>query len=214
MSQENIFYVYEHWRPDKNVCFYVGKGNGKRAWNMKQMRNRHHMAITSKLTSLGLIVDVRIILSGVSARTALSFEIDRIASHGRENLCNMTGGGDGLVDPSPEVRRKMSISIRAANSRDETKKRRAEAAKNRPLVSAETRRKLSLVWTGRKHSQETILKMKKAAKVRGVSVVTRIAQVAACTGKKRAAFKESTIIKMRNAAKVREQVKRQIRGAR
>ena len=21
-----IFYVYEHWRPDKSVCFYVGKG--------------------------------------------------------------------------------------------------------------------------------------------------------------------------------------------
>ena len=27
----DIFYVYEHWRPDKNVCFYVGKGKGKRA---------------------------------------------------------------------------------------------------------------------------------------------------------------------------------------
>jgi hypothetical protein len=26
------FYVYEHWRPDKDVCFYVGKGHGRRAY--------------------------------------------------------------------------------------------------------------------------------------------------------------------------------------
>lgn len=23
MDEENVFYVYEHWRPDKNVCFYA-----------------------------------------------------------------------------------------------------------------------------------------------------------------------------------------------
>jgi hypothetical protein len=22
----NSFYVYEHWRPDKDICFYVGEG--------------------------------------------------------------------------------------------------------------------------------------------------------------------------------------------
>ena len=26
-----IFYVYEHWRPDKDTCFWVGKGKGDRA---------------------------------------------------------------------------------------------------------------------------------------------------------------------------------------
>lgn len=24
---KNNFYVYEHWRLDKDECFYVGKGN-------------------------------------------------------------------------------------------------------------------------------------------------------------------------------------------
>lgn len=32
----NNFYVYEHWRPDTGVCFYVGKGKEKRAWDMKR----------------------------------------------------------------------------------------------------------------------------------------------------------------------------------
>lgn len=28
---KNNFYVYEHWRLDRDECFYVGKGTGKRA---------------------------------------------------------------------------------------------------------------------------------------------------------------------------------------
>lgn len=39
---ENQFYVYEHFRPDKGVCFYVGKGKyPKRAWDMRT-RSRWH----------------------------------------------------------------------------------------------------------------------------------------------------------------------------
>lgn len=26
----DTFYVYEHWRPDKGECFYVGKGKKHR----------------------------------------------------------------------------------------------------------------------------------------------------------------------------------------
>lgn len=56
MQSENIFYVYEHWRPDKNVCFYVGKGKRNRAWHMFH-RSRWHRSITSKLTALGLALE-------------------------------------------------------------------------------------------------------------------------------------------------------------
>lgn len=35
-----IFYVYEHWRLDRDECFYVGKGQRKKAywrrWREKQ----------------------------------------------------------------------------------------------------------------------------------------------------------------------------------
>lgn len=89
MTSENksphMFYVYEHWRPDNNVCFYVGKGKGRRAWDLKNMRNPHYRAIVSKLTSMGLSVDIRIIISNVSNETALSIEKDRIAFYGIDN---------------------------------------------------------------------------------------------------------------------------------
>ena len=59
-----MFYVYEHWRPDTNVCFYVGKGKGNRAWAMNR-RNKHHKSVQSKLTSLGLSVYVKIIIENI-----------------------------------------------------------------------------------------------------------------------------------------------------
>lgn len=89
-----MFYVYEHWRPDTNSCFYVGKGKGNRAWVMN-LRNNHHKSIQSKLTSLGLSVNVKIIVENLSEETAFFVEKDLIAFYGRENLTNMTDGGEG-----------------------------------------------------------------------------------------------------------------------
>jgi len=33
-----MYYVYEHWRPDKDICFYVGKGKGSRANSWKKIK--------------------------------------------------------------------------------------------------------------------------------------------------------------------------------
>jgi len=207
MNSENVFYIYEHWRPDKGVCFYVGKGKDKRAWDMKNMRNCHHKAVVSKLTAMGFSVDVRIIVSGLSSTAALAVEIDRIATYSRETLTNMTRGGDGLVDPSPAVRKRMSESQKTRFARPEEREKMSARVTGR-VTSDETKKKLSITSSGRKYSKETIKKMKVAAKIRGISAATREAQVKAITGKKRAPFKESTIIKMRAAAKVREEKKR------
>lgn len=205
---DNKFYVYEHWRPDKGVCFYVGKGSGKRAWSMKNNRNRHHKAIVSKLTSLGLAIDVRIIIDNLSAQTALDLEIDRIAMYGRENLVNMTRGGEGLIDPSPEVRAKMSRNIKKAW----TPEKRLDYGQMRRAMkispSEETRLKLSVAGKGRKHTPETIIKMQKAAKIRGISPITRAAQKAAVTGKKRAPFTDDTRANMSAAQTMRWDLER------
>ena len=61
-----MYLVYQHRKADTNEIFYVGKGKKKRAFYLRQ-RNNHHTAIVSKLTSMGLAVDIRIIKSHVFA---------------------------------------------------------------------------------------------------------------------------------------------------
>lgn len=205
---DRIFYVYEHWRPDTGVCFYVGKGKGKRAWDMKKMRNCHHKAITSKLTSLGYCVDVRIIQMNMAEDIAFALEIERIAFYGQENLSNMTSGGDGLKSPSDETRAKISASQKKRYRDNPDAIARMSEQRMGKVATVATREKISLASRGRSHSPETIEKMKVAAKLRGISRITREAQRKAVTGRKRAPFSEETIAKMKIAAKRREEVKR------
>lgn len=206
------YYVYEHWRPDTNTCFYVGKGKNKRAWDMKNMRNCHHKAIVSKLISMGLSVDVRIIVKNISSETAINLEIDRIAFYGIENLSNMTYGGEGLSLPSNEVRKKISESQIKRFKDPEQLRLASERSKGRiPYNKGKKSEELGLKkWN---HSSETIQKLKEFAKKRGVSQKCREAQKIAVTGKKRAPFSEETIAKMKIAAREREAKKRLFKEA-
>jgi hypothetical protein len=204
----NTHYVYEHWRTDKNVCFYVGKGKGKRAFDMKYMRNRHHTAIVSKLTSLGLVVHVKIIAENLTNEEAIRLEKERIAFYGVGVLSNMTEGGEGMANPTPETRLKMSMSQKARFERPEEREKVSQRSRNRK-VGDSTRAKLSAAGKGRRMSDETREKMRIAAQKRGVSEATRNAQRAAVTGKKRAPFTEETLRRMSEAAKLREAKRRE-----
>ena len=130
----NLFYVYEHWRPDTGACFYVGKGKRQRAWIMRG-RNRHHRAIQSKLTSLGMSVDIRIIVDGLSEETAFAVERDRIAMHGRAALVNWTDGGDGVSNPTAEARAKIAAALKG----NKHSKGRVYTAAQRAVISARMR---------------------------------------------------------------------------
>lgn len=91
------FYVYEHWRPDIEQCFYVGKGRGRRAYTLASGRSRPHQYVRLKLLRLGYEIDVRIIKSGLSEAEA--FEAERLCiSYWRlsgARLVNLTDGGEG-----------------------------------------------------------------------------------------------------------------------
>ena len=163
------FYIYEHWRPDTNVCFYVGKGKGNRAWIMAK-RNPYHKAIQSKLISLGMSIDVRIVIKNLSEETAFLIEKDRIAFYGIENLSNLTLGGEGSSGFIPndqwkekqslahkgkkrskEICQKISKKLKGNKNTlgrilsEETKKKIGQANKicKRLPISEETRKKLS-----------------------------------------------------------------------
>lgn len=146
-----MYYIYEHWRPDRDEPFYVGKGRGGRA-NLMARRNPHHTAIQKKLYRLGMAVEVRIIASNLTEEEAYQIEIERIAMWQAAgiDLANKTIGGEGVPGLvfSKEHREKIGDTWRG---------------KKRPPMSEEQKKKLSIAKTGKpnfalrgkKHSEET-----------------------------------------------------------
>ena len=186
------FYVYEHWRPDRDECFYVGKGRGKRA-NAMYGRNRYHKFIQDKLSKMGLCVEVRIYKGQLTEEESFKIEVERIAfwkSYGID-LVNLTDGGEGQFGRrlSEDAKKRIGESSKARNAgikhSDATKRKMSEAAKGRVphnkgkklspeqierlrqanigrRLSDEIRVKMSLAHKGRKHSPEAIENMRAA----------------------------------------------------
>lgn len=210
MNTENVYYVYEHWRPDTGACFYVGKGKGKRAWDLKRMRNKHFCAVVAKLARAGMAVDVRVIARDLAEEDALQLEIKTIALRRTPALTNLTEGGDGMTRPTAATRAKISASQKQRFKRPEELAKLSARAKGRP-TSAATKAKLSRALCGRKLTEEHKLRLRAAAKKRGISEATRAAQKTAVTGRKRAPFSAATIVKMQVAALAREAARRSAR---
>lgn len=230
MNAPNIYYVYEHWRPDTGVCFYVGKGKGKRAWHMSgSQRSRAHRAVQSRLIALGMTVQVKIVIADIAEETAFCVERDRIKQHGRANLVNQSDGGEGPSGRKATAEDKAKISA-AHKGRKQTKewisarvaaRRAADNYKMSPELrsrltalstgrapSAKTRAKASASGKGRKHPPETIEKMKRAAKLRGIPRSTIEAGAASRRGKPRVPHRPESKELMRIAAIEREAKKR------
>ena len=201
------FYIYEHWRPDTNTCFYVGKGTARRAWVMSN-RNPHHKAIQSKLTSMGLSIDIKIVVSNLTEEAAFLVERDRIAFYGRDNLSNMTGGGEGISNPSEEVRKKQSDANKNKVFTDEYRRKLSDAASKRKIGphSPEHRAKIGAAGKGRVFSEEHKRKLSesnKGKKHQSHSEETRAKMSEFQKNRKRKLFSDETKLKMSNSHKGR-----------
>jgi len=154
---DSNFYVYEHWRLDREECFYVGKGKGRRAYDMKRRRNGHHKAIMLKMGRIGSSVEVRIVADGLTENEAFETEKERIQfwRNAGIDLANLTNGGEGTsgFNFSQESRVKMSyakknmsqeqrdkIADQIRNMPQEQRDRRANKARN---MSQEQRNKIA-----------------------------------------------------------------------
>ena len=85
------FYAYIHRRPDGSA-FYVGKGCGRRAFDMCS-RNQHHKRIVAKIGKENVNIEV---LPAESESHALALEaalIKIMKRHGY-SIANMTNGGE------------------------------------------------------------------------------------------------------------------------
>lgn len=166
-----MFYVYEHWRPDKDEPFYVGKGRGNRA-NLMKRRNKRHKSIQEKLHKIGYAVEVKIVAANLTEKEAFSLEKKRIAMWRAAgiDLANMTDGGEG---PSGRIGLRgekhpsygKPSHMLGKKHTEETRKKLSDAAKGKKsrlgaVLSEETKRKISESQKGKKHSEETKAKMR------------------------------------------------------
>ena len=144
--------VYCHVRLDTDEVFYVGIGRSeKRAFDMKRGRNKYHKSITSNHGAR-----VQVIIKDIEWDVACFWEkawIKALKGAGYK-LANMTDGGDGVFNPSDEVRIKISKALtgnKHASGIIRTEHQRIEISK---------RMTGNQVWLGRSHSEETINKIK------------------------------------------------------
>lgn len=157
-STERIFYVYMHI--NENPSFgetgtrYFGKGKGKRAFCFHR-RNPHWNNIFTKDNRPTVVL----IAENLTEEEAFEIECWQIAIARKYGikLCNLTDGGEGISNPSPETREKLSIAHK--NLSQEARENMSIAAKN---ISPEIRKQMAKHFVGKKQSVEHIEKRRKA----------------------------------------------------
>lgn len=164
MESTAKYYVYEHWRPDEGVIFYVGKGQKRRAWDTHRGRSDWHKFIVAKLKRMGMLHEVRIIEYFADEYAALAREremIERWRALGAD-LVNLTDGGEGPtgLKHTEEWKRANSARMKGRRPSAETRAKMSAAAmgnkkglgKKKPLHAVEA---LAAYWRGRPKSPET-----------------------------------------------------------
>lgn len=127
MAQSKSFYAYTHSRPDGSV-FYVGKGQGRRAWNFTHGRNPHHRSIIKKHGPENIIVTTH---PCEDEDAAFALEQKMIADH--PELANMTAGGEG--SSGRPITEKTRVAF------DEYRNKKLPVSEERRRIAAETMRK-------------------------------------------------------------------------
>jgi len=129
---DNRFYTYAYLRKGDRTPYYIGKGTGKRAYD----RHTHRVKVPDDRDRIIFLKE------NVSEREAWDYETEMIQFYGRKDLGtgilrNMSDGGEGQSNPSPEARRKNAESSRLqyqmgvgiGGLTEEQEKRRKENAK-------------------------------------------------------------------------------------
>ncbi len=145
------FYVYAHRRATTGEIFYIGKGQGRRAFDSTG-RNRHWHFVVKKH---GFTVEI--VQDGLQEFAAFELECDLIALYGRKDcglgeLVNYTDGGEGSAGTiqSEETRLKKRNMRIGKTWTDEVKQKIAETNK-RTKSSSEYKKRASEMRMGEKH---------------------------------------------------------------
>jgi len=159
------YYVYVHRKATNGSVFYVGKGKGDRAY-WKHSRSKYWNNIVAKHG-----YTVEIVQSGMQEWWAHEMEIELIAFYGRDNLCNLTDGGEGVSGLKMSEEAKIKASIAHSNPSPEVRARMSRGQKGRKM-SEETKKLMSQSATGRKNRKESCKKLSNSRRKKyGVPIV-------------------------------------------
>lgn len=190
----DIFYVYEHWRLDRDECFYVGKGKGGRAYSAK--RNKLWQNIVAKLERIGSAFEVRIVASGLSEQEAYSLEKERIAFwRDKVTLANFTLGGEGWTGGrhSEEFKKKISVRHKGRVVSQETREKISKVNTGNPRLiaskigfkhSEESKKLMSEKFKGRQKSEEHKKKLAEANRGKKMTLEMKAILIATNIGRK------------------------------
>lgn len=167
------FYVYALARPVKIKrhiewrIFYIGKGMRNRVFDHDNEARRgcgcHKCNVIRKVWREGGEIQRYILLTTDNEQEAFTYEKEMIAMHGRENLTNLTDGGEGTTGKTADARARISAARTGQKWSNESRERGSAASKGR-FVSIATRQKLSEMRKGKRLSAASIEKMRQTKK--------------------------------------------------
>jgi len=104
--------VYQHIRPDNNTIFYIGIGKKLSRAKSKSARNKYWKNIVKKCNNS---FNIEILHENISWKEACNKEKEYIKKYGRTNngtgiLCNLTDGGEGILNLKHSDDAKSAIS--------------------------------------------------------------------------------------------------------
>ena len=149
MPKEKKFYVYVHRYASghkQGQVFYVGKGKDKRL-KSKMDRSKWWKNVVKKY---GFIYEI--VIRFKSEACAFSFEKALIRNYGRENLVNLTDGGEGMSGWVPNNNTRETWSkIRTGKKLSKQHRESISKGGTGRIASEETRAKLSMAKSGENH---------------------------------------------------------------
>jgi hypothetical protein len=249
---KNRFYTYIYLDPRKSgyycyedVCFlyeplYVGKGQGKRYLDhLKRskvnahFKNKLQKFLKEGFTNFDIEKHILIFRDNLLEQEALNLEKNLITKIGRFDLkkgplTNLTDGGDGLIDPSEETKKKIANTLKGRKASEKTKQKISSALKGKmageknPMFgkqsrlgkhhSFETVQKISLSNKGRKLSEETKQKIGLASHNRIVSEETKRKLSLLNKGKNNPMFGKGSMLGKHHTEETRQKLSKSHKG--
>jgi len=123
-STSHRFYVYGlfYESEDEDICFYIGKGSGRRhkrhlqESRLKRSKNTHKVNKIRKLRNEGKKLFSEIILDGLTEEQAFSVESNLLDKNRVfDSVTNLRRGGEGGNTHSEETKQKMSEAHSGSN---------------------------------------------------------------------------------------------------